>query len=341
MAWIYQAKKNPEDFSQKLTDLTKKYQSSESNRIAEEGEDLSTMNKTAMMFSYLRYADLDIPLVKSLNPSSQSSYVYPSIEPDNDTCRVFIPLDEGGTQCVDYSGFKHHANIRGVPRFGLSAIDRYNSGGNMEYVFDGRSTDVAIPHATDIDITNLTAFSVYITAKHYNLNTIEDFYHRFIAKSTPNDSANNNYQAMVYNDGRIVFRVKKGGTLYAKRSPTGKVVSEATNEFVFTFSTTNGVRIYFNGVNQTLTDVSATFFNEPAVTTLTLGRFWPIIAPPVGEKYPPLGYSMLWYGTMSYFLFWNRELTSTEVTNLYTNKLSTASRARGAVAVPFTTFAKT
>ena len=341
MAWIYQAKKNSEDLSQILTDLKKKYQGSETNRVTDEGEDLTVSNKTAMFFSYLRYWDLDVPTVKALDPDTQSSYVYPSIEPDLDTCQVLIPLDEAGVWALDRSGFGHNASVNGVPRFQKSSLDRYNIGGNLEYLFDGRSTFVTIPHYDELDIPNLTEFSVYITALHFDPDFIVNYFHRIFSKSSPTNPDNNQYQLMIGTAGDLQAKVIKNGTTWQRRSnSTGYFQDNTSVEVVMTFSTTNGIIIYVNGSPISTYDSSAEFLNTPAVTGLALGRFWPVVSPPAGERWPPLGYSLLWYGSMSYFVFWNRELSSTEVTNLYTNKLTTASRARGSVGVGYSTFIK-
>jgi len=270
---------------------------------------------------------------------STSTYTHP-LEPDLQYLVCWIKAGRAtGNIIKDQSGFHNDASVHGDPilvdgtlNLGLNTIGtkstavRYNRPGsifeNDEYI--------TIPDASNIQTDAIvTGFSEFIRVRPLSIDEDDGMSITLIEKiddSTPNDAR----MLQVRDTGRLLYVVKDGGTTYAKWTATNTVTERNKTtglpfDIVCTYTVSGHViHIYVDGVDQTLTDFTGSVNWHDDLTNHELNLFRRGKGSSGGHVYGDL---------YDYRLYAEKVLSSTEVTRLYTNKLSISNIGFGKVAV--------
>lgn len=252
---------------------------------------------------------------------------YPTFEPDYDKVKVWIRARNVGNTVRDLSGYNNTAYPQGDPILvdgkqdigcnttGIKSLAlRFNRTTspfeNQEYMYIRDNENIQTDQL-------VTGFSEFIKFKIYSLEGQgPSFYSRTLFEKVDDSTPNDARMLHVQSDGRIVYFVKDGGVVYAKQTPLDTIIPNTFDdvdpyEIVTTYNvSTHAIKIYLDGVDQTLTDFLTSVNWQALKTSHDLNIF---------RRGP--GSSGYLYGDFyDYRMYAEKILSQTEVTNLFTNK---------------------
>jgi hypothetical protein len=353
-SWIYNARRFNFPLPQKLQALIAQFNAKVTDDINDEGgEELQTRSEGGIGRSYIKFCDteltrLDDSLTSTLLPTIQSC---PTFEPDNDQCKLMVEFDNTGGTILDYSGFGHHAHVHGVPRMWWGT--RYGYGPlSLETIFDGRTNYGEIYDHSDLSFDN-TDFTLMFRFLPFDLNM--SAVHKQVVISKKDPSGPEIWFAFELGaDGSATFNLSLSSVdKYSITIPASTIAAVAyadvtpdtpRYDVVITFSfITRVLTLYLNNVaytNVTNSIPSTSMIPDYTGYDLQIGRFTelvgrPVTLPQIEDVDPIRLFSKLYFGTFQQLKFWKgKALTSTEVSNHYTNKLTISDVPFGEVAIP-------
>lgn len=353
-SWIYNARRFNFSLPQKLQALISQFNAKVTDDVTQEGgEELQTRSEGGIGRSYLKFCDtelvrLDNSLTSDILATIQSA---PTLEPDNDKCKVWVECDNTGGTLLDYSGFSHPAHIYGVSRMWWGI--RYGYGPlSLETIFDGRTNYGAIHDHPDLSFDN-TDFTIMFRFLPFDL-TISSV-HKQVVISKKDPTAPDIWFAFEIGvDGSATFNLSLSSIdKYSISIPAGTITETAyadvtpdTPRFdvVITFEfITRTLIVYIN--NLAFTTVSNTIPTDANIPDyegydLQIGRYTALVGKPVTlpayEDVDPIRlFSKLYFGTFQQLKFWRgKALTADEVAHHYTNKVTISDIPFGEVAIP-------
>lgn len=353
-SWIYNARRFNFPLPQKLQSLIAQFNAKVTDDINDEGgEELQTRSEGGIGRSYIKFCDteltrLDSSLTSTLLPTIQSC---PTFEPDGNQCKLMVEFDNTGGTILDYSGFGHHAHVHGVSRMWWGT--RYGYGPlSLETIFDGRTNYGEIDDHNDLSFDNVD-FTLMFRFLPFDLTMSSVHKQVVIAKKDP--SGPNIWFAFELGaDGSATFNLSLSSVdKYSITVPAGAITSVAyadvtpstpRYDVVVTFTfITRVMKLYLNNV--AYTTVSNTIPSDSIIPDYTgfdlqIGRYTalvgkPVTLPQITDIDPIRLFSKLYFGTFQQLKFWKgKALTSTEVTNHYTNKVTISNVPFGEVAIP-------
>jgi len=353
-SWIYNARRLNFSLPQKLQALIAQFNAKVTDDVTEEGgEELQTRSEGGIGRSFIKFCDtelvrLDNSLTSTLIPTIQSA---PTLEPDVSQLKTWIEFDNTGGLLQDLSTFDHDAHIHGVSRIWWGI--RYGYGPlSLEAIFDGRTNYGEIIDHNDLSFDN-TDFTIQFRFLPFDLSM--SAVHKQVIVSKKDPSGPNIWFAFELGaDGSATFNLSLSSVdKYSITIPAGTVTAVAyadvtpdtpRYDVVITFEfITRTLKVYLNNAAfTTVTNTIPSTSNIPDYDgyDLQFGRYTALVSRPVtlpqtGELDPIRLFSKLYFGTLQQFKFWKgRILTSTEVTNHYTNKVTIANIPFGEVAIP-------
>jgi len=193
---------------------------------------------------------------------------YPTFEPDHDKVKVWIRARNTGTTIRDLSGYNNTAYLYGDPIMvdGLQDIGCNTNGTKSLAIRFNRTTSpyenqeyISIPDSANTQIDELvTGHSEFIRFKIYSLadqGGLSPTLFEKVDDSTPVNAR----MLQIRNNGALLYVVLDGGTAYAKLTPADTIIPNIFEDIdpydVFTSynASTHEIKIYLDGVSQTLT----------------------------------------------------------------------------------------
>ena len=251
---------------------------------------------------------------------------YPTFEPDNSKVKVWIRARNTGNTVRDLSGYNNTANLYGDPIMvdGLQDIGTNTNGIKSLAIRFNRTTSpyenleyLSIPDSTNTQIDDLTTgFSEFIRFKIYSLADQGGLSPTVFAKidnSTPTDGR----MLQVRNNGALLYVVLDGGTAYTALTPADTILPNTFDDIdpydVFTSynSSTHALKIYLDGVSQTLTTFTGEINWQANKTLHAMDIF--------RRGYGSTG-GYLYGDFYDYHNYMEKIVTQQEVTNHFTNK---------------------
>ncbi len=285
---------------------------------------------------YSNAQDIDVVIrYQNFNSTKYFDFLtqyYPPTEPDFSRLHLWLKGRNLGNEIPDKSGFHNPGTLNGDPMLVDGAPFDYgiHTGGfkSIALRFNRPTSDleneeyIRVPDSTDIQVVGITTGNSYfIRFKIFSLaqqgGTNRTLFEK-IDDSTPNDGV----QAQITTDGRLLFYLKRAGTVYKNQTAAGTITTNTVYEVWFTYANSgNVVHIYVNNVDKTLTSPADPVWHTP-LTDHDLSIF--SCGSTYGHLYGDL-YDML--------MFKQKVVSSTEVSRHYTNKWTLANIAFGHVAV--------
>ena len=262
---------------------------------------------------------------------------YPPFEPDYNFLTCWVRgINLGGTT-KDWSGFNHTATMFGDPTmvdgspfdWGIRSTNdtvksyavRYNRPGslftNQEYF--------SIPDHADLNITTLTTgYSEFVRFRIFDLET-QDGLARTVYEKIDDSTPNYARMLNVRSDGRLVYVVKRGGSVVAAKETSLALISTNNVYDIFVTFTISGsvLHIYVNGIDQTLNNFAGTVNWQ---VNLTNHDFF-------GFRRGAGSGGYLNGDFFDYKIYKGMVVTQTDVTRHYTNKWSISNIAFGHVMI--------
>lgn len=355
-SWIYNARRFNYPLPQKLQSFIAQFNAKVADDITDEGgEELQTRSEGGIGRSYIKFCDtelvrLDNSLTSTLIPTIQSA---PTLEPDNNYCKLLVDFDNSGGTIPDYSNFNHPAHMHGVSRLWWGI--RYGYGPlSLETIFDGRTNYAEIDDHSDLNFDN-NDFSLMFRFLPFDLTMSAVHKMVIVAKKDSSDTSGNIWYAFeLGTDGSATFNLSLSTVdKYSITIPAGTITATPYDEVtpdtprfdvVITFEfITRTLKVYIN--NLAFTTVSNTISDDSIIPDyegydLLIGRYTapvgkPITLPQIPDVDPIRLFSKLYFGTFQQLKFWKgKVLTSSEVTNHYTNKVTISNIPFGEVAIP-------
>lgn len=353
-SWIYNTRRLNFPLPQKIQALIAQFNAKVTDDVTDSGgEELTIKSEGGIGRSYLKFCDselarLDNSLTNTLLGTIQSA---PTLEPDNDKCRLWCEFDNVGGTILDYSGFSHPAHIHGVSRMWWGT--RYGYGPlSIETIFDGRTNYAEIDDHNDLSFDNVD-FTLMFRFLPFDLDVSSVHKQVIIAKKDPS-GPEIWYAFELGVDGSATFNLSLSSVdKYSITIPAGTITDTAyadvtpdTPRFdiVITFEfITRTLKVYIN--NLAFTTVSNTIPSDSIIPDyeghdLQIGRYTalvgrPITLPEIEDVDPIRLFSKLYFGTFQQLKFWKgKALTASEVTYHYTNKVTISNIPFGEVAIP-------
>jgi len=128
----------------------------------------------------------------------------------------------------------------------------------------------------------------------------------FVSKT---DNTTNGYLLRLGTDFKVRCQIKKGGTETLKASSTNLSLNAWTWVWVTWKSSTSTLKIYFNSTDVTTTSASTVTYNDSTTPDLY-----------IGTRSISAAIKGLIDAGVYLFAFWRKELSSTEISNMFTNK---------------------
>lgn len=353
-SWLYNARRYGFDLPKRIKALEAKFNEKITDDISDEGgEELQTRSEGGIGRSYLKFCDADLSrlddsLTSTIIPTIQSC---PTFEPDNDTCKLIVEFNNVGGYIPDTSGYNHHAKGFGVGRIRWGI--RYGYGPlSLESVFDGRTNYASIGDHHHLDFLSMD-FTIMFRFSPYDLTTAAVHSQAIIAKRDKNNVAW--YCFEIASDGSATFNlILSTVQKYSISAPAGTITSTAYTDVtsttprydvVITYAyLTQTLKMYINNV--AFTSMSTTIPTTALIPDydshdLMIGRWTALMGKPVtlpkqeGVDDPFRLFSKLYFGTFQQLkYFQNKVLTTTEISNHYTNKVTISAVPFGEVAIP-------
>ena len=300
-----------------------------------ESEDLRAIGR--MSHALVKLDDERLKFLTSLPSNTLHSTWELPIEPDGDKLKLWFMLDHLGTKITDLSGFGHHGFLKGHPTLQRASIDmgfrqssaspatdtmQFNTA--LDEVGNPTGEYVIVPDHEDLQFAQyVNGFSIA-----FRFNSV-DFSHdtsfggifnrRFASKVDDED----NFWSLVFDDtGDIDFQVSDNGVLYKRDFDLLSL--NTWYDVAVTYNPLGGstsadrIKIYVNGVEGSSTS-SLGLIPAPSFENDLY----------IASRYEGNGF---FRGTISSFMIWmDKVLTSTEVSNLNTNKWTTQNTPHGKV----------
>ncbi len=251
-------------------------------------------------------------------------------EPDGDKLKVWIKGDNIGDVVNDVSGFANHGTLNGDAMIldGTPFDYGIHSGGTKSICtrFNRPTSDneneefIEVADSTTTQITSVsTGVSFFIRFRIADISS-QGGQDRTLFCKIDDTTPNNAYMAQVSSGGKLQFFVKIGGSGTYKETAINTIAVDTVYEVWFTYANSgNTVHIYVNDVDKSLSNISAPTW--PTGTDHDLSIF---------RKHSTTdGYV---YGDFyDFMLFKEKVVSSAEKGFHYTNKLTLADIAFGAV----------
>jgi len=259
---------------------------------------------------------------------------YPMADMDGGKLSVWLRGNHLGSQLLDRSQFySNNANLFGDPKLVDGNFDLGYLGGTYKSLAlrFNRPTSPAtgaeylsIPDTARLTVNGIaTGFSVIMRIRPFSFadqgtGSLQRTLYRKVDDDTPNDGT----MLQINNSGRLIATVRRASTNYRVIAPAPSAMTTNTvHEIAITYAVSgNDLKIYLDG-----TDTSAT--NDPSSPNwggVTTDHNFLIFTRNKAGGFV--------YGDLYDFKFWReRVLTSTEVSNHYTNKLSISNMLFGEV----------
>jgi hypothetical protein len=251
---------------------------------------------------------------------------YPTFEPDHDKVKVWIRARNTGTTIRDLSGYNNTAYLYGDPIMvdGLQDIGCNTNGTKSLAIRFNRTTSpyenqeyISIPDSANTQIDELvTGHSEFIRFKIYSLadqGGLSPTLFEKVDDSTPVNAR----MLQIRNNGALLYVVLDGGTAYAKLTPADTIIPNIFEDIdpydVFTSynASTHEIKIYLDGVSQTLTTFTGQINWQEDETLHDMSIF--------RRGYGSTGGYV--YGDFyDYHNYMEKIVTQQEVTNHFTNK---------------------
>jgi hypothetical protein len=356
-SWVYNARRFNFPLPQKLQALIAQFNAKITDDVSDEGgEELQTRSEGGIGRSYLKFCDneltrLDNSLTSTILTTIESC---PTFEPDYQYCKLIVEFDNVGGVIPDYSGYEHYASVFGIPRMRYGI--RYGYGPlSLEAIFDGRTNYGSIRDTRDLDFDNVD-FTLMFRFSPFDLSLSSVNSQVLVCKKDDGFATNGQWYACeLYTDGSLTFNLVLSSTdRYSITTPPGTIeetsflhTSPTSQRFdvVITFAfLTRTLIIYVNGTSYTSMSTSIPVGSiVPSYTgaDLQIGRHAPLVGKPVTlpelpDNTDPIRlFSKLYFGTFQQLKYWKgKALTSTEVSNHYTNKVTISNVPAGEIAIP-------
>lgn len=315
-----------------LADLSKKFSAFISKDQAELVENPEDVFADGQDFdSVLKYHNFVMTKLFDM----QTEY-YSAAETDYNNWTLMLggPWPNLGERMIDASSFKNHATITGEPTlvdgapFDIGLFDGTDNVKSLAARFNRPTSQyvntekMTIPDVANIQVLGIsTGMSYFIRLKISSLVT-QGALERTIFEKIDDNTPNNGAMLYVTSDGKLIFFVKLGGVLTAKQTAAGTIATDTVYDIWCTYAVTGPVvHIYVNNSDKTLSDYGGTTTWHTTLTNHDLTIF--------NRGAGSNGYLYGDFYTMR--MAKEKVVSSTEVAQHYTNKLTTADIPLGQV----------
>lgn len=348
--WLFNIKRfYPNTFLRLIQSLTSEFNSKVTDDSSNlQGEELQEETIGGLGETRLKFCDDDFAHIDEITPAMLSNYSMWAAEPDFNTCKCMVEFNSIGGNIPDRSGFNHTAKLYGINRIHQGIL--YAPGNrSFEVVFDGRSNYAVIADHSDFTINN-TPFSFFIRILPFALDNTANARQTVLSKKDSSDATGNKwFKVEIGSDGSVYFILSKDANNSISITTPPNVISAVAYDNITINTPRYDIAVIYNSsINSPLLYVNGNVFSSSSATMpvntqaptvsgydVNFGRYAEVVTPPAGEKYAFRQDAKLYYGLIQGFKwFKNRLLTNTEITNHYTNKVTTASIPWGQVAMP-------
>jgi hypothetical protein len=275
---------------------------------------------------YSRGQDVD-DVIKLHDELSGATYFqlnknyFPPFEPDYNIVRLWLRGRGLGNSTKDISGFQRIVAINGDPILVNGNLDlgTMTHGCKSIAMRMNRPTSdlenqewLEVPDATSLQVIGITTgLSIFVRVRLFSLASQEGRDPTIFEKI--DDSTPNNAMMLVAkSDGKLVFIVKRGGTVTAKETPANTVTTNTIYDIFVSFAVSGSVmHVYVNSVDKTLVNFTGNVNWQTNTINHNLFIFRRGATEMEGFVYGDF-YDLVYYR--------DKIVTQAEVTNYYTNK---------------------
>jgi len=257
---------------------------------------------------------------------------YPSSDADGGKLSVWLRGNHLGSQLIDRSQYySNNGNLYGDPKLIDGSFDMGYLGGTYKSLalkFNRPTSQsvnaewIEIPDTTRLQVTGVTTgFSIFMRVKVHDFAQ-QGSTNRNLFCKTDDDATDNGYMLRLQPEGKFKFAVSRAGTDYDIQTTPTYAVDTLYDIFLTYEVSGNVLKFYVNGSNVagSATGTGINYPSDPTNHNLFLMRRGQGTA------------GSFAYATLYEFKFWREKIvSSTEVSNHYTNKLSLSDMAFGEV----------
>lgn len=317
----------------RITQLVRQFQNFQSHQVQLDNTSFRTKNRPVR--SRLKYHDRFFwSTTKAVN-----TLFYCPFEPDGNTVVAFWKLDNPGRYFADSSGMANHMDIIGNPALKLGIDNGY---GPTLYPFFDDNHRGFISDADSRDQLNTGGFRTgfTLTGRIYPEEitdpSVNQGKYRVIASKHDQADGSEGWNLSVIPDGSIRFTIKRKGTPKSVTTPAGTITVNTTTEPVANYDIvvnvpiTNDVpgtlQIAVNNTRYTTTSTAhLDFYTGDTGKYLRLGALYPIDNQDTWYKFKG--------GIQDFRIYRDYLFSNSDITNLYTNKLTIRAIPIGRVAL--------
>lgn len=277
--------------------------------IYSDGQDLETV---------VKYHD-ELQSQKQFDFTTQ---YYPPFEPDGQYVTCWIKGDNLGNQINDISGFDNHGALYGEPvlvdgtpfdygihDYGVKSIALRLNRPTSDFENEER---IIIPDSTNIRLSGIATGMTYFIRFKVGSIADQDGFGRTLFEKIDDSTPNNGIRVLLSSTGRLIVRIKRGGTEYNSQTATSTIAADTVYEVFITYAVSGNVtHIYVNNVDKTLTDPGASSNWHSPLTNLDLTIFQRGGTSDDGYTYGDL---------YDFMIYKEKVLSATQVGRHYTNK---------------------
>ena len=259
---------------------------------------------------------------------------FPTFEPDNQFFVLDLSGRSLGNELPDKSGFANDAFIYGDPTLVESTFDPgiVTQGTKSIALRMNRPTSpyqnqeyLRIPDAANLRINGMTTgFSMFFRVQVNSLADQNGYSMTLFQKiddATPTNAA----MLQISATGKLIFIVKRSGTTTANETATGTITAGAVYDIFVTFTITGPVmHIYVNGVDKSLTTFAGAVNWQSSTTDFDMYCF---------QRGPTLNGGFVYVDMFKIRRYQGMVVSSTQVSNMNTNKLTISPTAFGHVMI--------
>lgn len=260
---------------------------------------------------------------------------YPPFEPDGEFVTCWIRGDNLGNDINDISGFDNHGELYGEPilvdgtpfdygihDFGVKSIALRLNRPTSDYV---NEEHISIPDHASLQISGITTGMTYFLRFKVGSIADQDGFGRTLFEKIDDSTPNNGIRVLLSSTGRLIVRIKRGGTEYNSQTATSTIAADTVYEVFITYAVSGNVtHIYVNNVDKSLTDPGASSNWHTPLTNHDLAIFYRGGTSENGHTYGDL-YDFMIYKEMV--------LSATQVSRHFTNKWTVENYPFGEVMV--------
>lgn len=345
-----------DNFTPKIKQIRREIIKEKTKDLRLESESLRSEGRNS--HAVVRFNDESLKFATSIPAGVAHSIWELPVEPDGNTLRLWFMLDHLGTYIKDISGFNHNGYLFGHPTLtrttlNMGFMQTSASPGFPAVVFNSILQEIPTQSGDDIgdpsEIFSSVTGECIVVQNHDDIDFTTSGFNkkfsvcfRFYAFDYSVDATNNGYifrrfacmrsdanngWLIAFTDtGNLVFHVYDSSTWYRRRINTLSLNTWYDVVCTYDPAASPRIKIYVNA-SDTSVDDSGSSFLLPYTTWFHLN-----IAVNI-DTINLTGVGFFRGYIQDFRLYMNRILTGTEVTNLYTNKLTTQNTALGNVAV--------